>query len=134
MTEEPAFLGITSYLRYPDGDAAAEWLARVLGFGPVNPQRVKRDAAGRWLEGELAIGPTRIDISAGSEPGPDFGAGALLIVHVDDVDAQYERIRQAGEPIDPPKDESYGPRSCHIRDPWGYQWYFWQGDAVYPDV
>jgi uncharacterized glyoxalase superfamily protein PhnB len=133
MTDTTEFLGVTAYLRYPDGDAAAEWLTRVLGFGPVDPRRVKRDDSGRWQEGELVIGPTRIDISAGSPGQPDFGAGTLLIVAVSDVDAQYERIRQAGEPVEPPKDEVYGPRSCHITDPWGYRWYFWQGDAVYPE-
>jgi uncharacterized glyoxalase superfamily protein PhnB len=132
MSHQTQFLGVTAYLRYPDGDAAAAWLSRVLGFGPVDPRRVKRDSGGRWEEGELAIGQTRIDISGGSAAGPDFGAGALLIVAVTDVDAQYERIRAAGAEIDQPKDEPYGPRSCHVTDPWGYRWYFWQGDAVYP--
>jgi uncharacterized glyoxalase superfamily protein PhnB len=132
MNDQAQFLGVTAYLRYPDGDAAAEWLSRVLGFGPVDPRRVVRDGSGGWREGELTIGPTRIDIS-GSAVQPDFGAGALLIVAVSDVDAQYERIRAAGAEIDPPKDESYGPRTCHVTDPWGYQWYFWQGDAVYPE-
>ena len=132
MSDQTQFLGVTAYLRYPDGDAAAAWLSRVLGFGPVDPRRVKRDSGGRWEEGELAIGPTRIDISGGSAAEPDFGAGALLIVAVTDVDAQYERIRAAGTEIDQPKDESYGPRSCHVTDPWGYRWYFWQGGAVYP--
>lgn len=133
MTEETQFLGVTAYLRYPDGDAAADWLTRVLGFGPVDPRRVVRDSDGQWREGELVIGPTRIDISSGGSPAvPEFGAGALLIVAVTDVDAQYERIGQSGEQIDPPKNEMYGPRTCHITDPWGYQWYFWQGEAVYP--
>jgi uncharacterized glyoxalase superfamily protein PhnB len=133
MSEQLQFTGVTAYLRYPDGDAAAEWLTRVLGFGPADPRRVMRDTDGRWREGELAIGPTRIDISSGGSPSDsDFGARALHIVAVTDVDAQYERIRRAGAEIDPPKDESYGPRSCHVTDPWGYQWYFWQGEAVYP--
>jgi len=134
MSDATEFLGVTAYLRYPDGDAAADWLTRVLGFGPPDPRRVKRDGSGRWQEGELAIGPSRIDISAGSAPVPDFGAGALHIVAVSDVDGQYERIRLAGEEIEPPKDESYGPRSCHATDPWGYRWYFWQGEAVYPEA
>jgi uncharacterized glyoxalase superfamily protein PhnB len=59
-------------------------------------------------------------------------APALHVVAVSDVDAQYERIRQAGIEIDPPRDEAYGPRTCHVTDPWGYQWYFWQGSAIYP--
>jgi uncharacterized glyoxalase superfamily protein PhnB len=132
VSDATEFLGVTAYLRYPDGDAAAEWLSRVLGFGPVDPRRVKRDSDGRWQEGELVIGPTRIDISATGGAEPEFGAAALHIVAVRDVDAQYERIRQAGGELDPPKDEPYGPRSCNITDPWGYRWYFWQGDAVYP--
>jgi uncharacterized glyoxalase superfamily protein PhnB len=131
MTEQTQFLGVTAYLRYPDGDAAAEWLTRVLGFGPLDPARVKRDDSGRWQEGELAIGPTRIDISGGSSSPPEFGAGTLLIVAVADVDAQYERIRAAGESIDAPVDQPYGPRTCHVTDPWGYRWYFWEGAAVY---
>lgn len=119
------FTGATAYLYYPDGDAAAEWLTRVLGFGPA---RCVRDSAGRWAEGEVRIGPTRVDISAGRSAEPN---GQLLIVAVDHVDAQYERIKAAGADIDPPRDEPYGPRTCHITDPWGYQWYFWQGEARY---
>jgi uncharacterized glyoxalase superfamily protein PhnB len=129
MGDRTEFLGVSSYLHYPDGDAAADWLIRVLGFGPA---RSVRDSEGRWREGEIAIGPTRIDISAGQDPGPDNGGGALLIVSVADVDAQYRRIMAAGAELDPPKDESYGPRSCHITDPWGYRWYFWQGEAIFP--
>jgi len=133
MSDGTEFLGVTAYLRYPDGDAAAGWLSRVLGFGPVDPRRVKRDSDGRWQEGELRIGPTRIDISGTGGAEPEFGAASLHIVAVTDVDAQYQRIRQAGGELDPPKDEPYGPRSCHIIDPWGYRWYFWQGDAVFPE-
>ena len=128
MTQSPAFTSLSPYLRYPDGDAAAEWLTRVLGFGPA---RSKRAPDGTWAEGEIAIGPVRADISGGAPPA-GRGEGTLLIIGVSDVDAQYERIRAAGVQIDPPKDEAYGPRSCHVTDPWGYEWYFWQGEAVYP--
>jgi uncharacterized glyoxalase superfamily protein PhnB len=132
MAHESEFLGISAYLHYPDGDAAAQWLSGVLGFGLPDQRKVVRDADGRWQEGELAVGPTRIDISGGRAPDSGNGAGALHIVAVTDVDAQYERIRQTGIDIDPPRDEAYGPRTCHVTDPWGYQWYFWQGSAVYP--
>jgi uncharacterized glyoxalase superfamily protein PhnB len=131
MTVTPAFTGVSPYLHYPDGDAAAQWLTRVLGFGPA---RSVRGPDGSWAEGEVAIGPGRVDISGAAAPGPGSGAGAgaLLIVGVDDVDAQYRRIRAAGAQLDPPKDEAYGPRTCHVTDPWGYQWYFWQGHAFFP--
>ena len=129
MSETPTFLGLEPYLGYPDGDAAAAWLQRVLGFGPV---RVVRDD-GRWSEGEIAVGPARVQISGGSPMETATGVGALLIVSVDDVDRQYQRIRAAGVAVDPPRDEAYGPRTCHVTDPWGYRWYFWQGEARYPD-
>jgi uncharacterized glyoxalase superfamily protein PhnB len=122
MTE---FLSLTPYLRYPDDDAAFEWLHRVLGFGPA---RVKRDANGAWLEGSVGVGSIRIDINGGGLATSD---GVLLIIGVADVDAQYRRIRDTGVDIDPPRDETYGPRTCHVTDPWGYQWYFWQGEAKF---
>ena len=125
---EITFTSLTPYLTYPDGDAAAAWLQRVLGFGPA---KCMRDSAGAWQEGEIAIGNSRIDITGGREPSGDNGAGALLIVGVDDVDATCQRIRAAGVEIDEPRDEAYGPRTCHVTDPWGYRWYFWQGTAVY---
>jgi hypothetical protein len=76
MNETSKFLGISAYLHYPDGDAAAEWLSRVLGFGPPDQRKVVRDADGRWQEGELAAGPTRIDISGGRALDSGNGAGA----------------------------------------------------------
>jgi uncharacterized glyoxalase superfamily protein PhnB len=125
---EIAFTSLTPYLTYPDGDAAAEWLQRVLGFGPV---KCMRDGSGVWQEGEVAVGDSRIDITGGREPGGGNGGGGLLIIGVDDVDAMSRRIRASGVEIDEPRDEEYGPRTCHVTDPWGYRWYFWQGDAVY---
>ncbi len=128
MTNTVEFLSVSPYLYYPDGDAAAEWLQRVLGFGPA--QRVT-GADGRWAEGSVAIGPCRIDINGGQDPARVEGRGTLLIVGVTDVDAQYRRIKAAGVELDPPRDEAYGPWTCHVDDPWGYHWYFWQGDAQF---
>jgi PhnB protein len=128
VTRPLAFASLTPYLRCPDGDAAAGWLCRVLGFGPA---RSVRTADGTWSEGEIAIGPVRADISSGAPPS-GRGEGTLLIIRVSDVDARYERIRAAGAQIDPPTDEAYGPRSCHVTDPWGCEWYIWPGDASYP--
>jgi uncharacterized glyoxalase superfamily protein PhnB len=132
MTQIPEFTTVSPYLFYPDGDAAAAWLIRVLGFGPA---RSVRGPGGGWAEGEVAIGPAaRVDISGApaAAAAAGRGRGALLIVGVTDVDAQYRRIRAAGAELDPPRDEPYGPRTCHVTDPWGYQWYFWQGHATFP--
>jgi uncharacterized glyoxalase superfamily protein PhnB len=47
------------------------------------------------------------------------------------MDAMHRRIRAAGDAVDEPRDEDYGPRTCHATDPWGDRWYFWQGTAAY---
>ena len=101
---EISFTGVTPYLYYPDGDAAAAWLLRVFGFGPA---RSMRGADGRWAEGEVAIGDGRIDISGGRD-----GNGQLLIVSVDDVDALHARIVGAGVAADDP--EGRGVRSADL--------------------
>lgn len=117
------FTKITPYLRYPDGDAAAEWLTRVFGFGPA---RCVRDEHGAWREGDLAVGPTMIAISGGGPP-----ASAYLIVTVPDVDAQHRKIIEAGVDVAEPQDKPYGPRTLAVTDPWGTTWDFWQGDAEF---
>jgi uncharacterized glyoxalase superfamily protein PhnB len=121
-------LGVSPYLGYPDGDAAAEWLQKVLGFGPAEAYR---NDDGSWFEGELQAGSSRVHIGGGSPMEPGTGAGALIIVHVADVDASHQRIVDAGVDVDPPQDQPYGPRTCHVTDPWGYRWYLWQGEARY---
>ena len=120
------FLSVTPYLRYRDGDAAVEWLARVFGFGPT---RAARDEHGRWYEGHIAAGDAQIAIGGGG--GEDVGGGsAYLIVGVRDADAMYRRIRAAGVEAGEPEDKPYGPRSVSVTDPWGNTWDFWQGEAV----
>lgn len=126
MSNHDTFLTVTPYLRYPDGDAAAEWLSRVFGFGPT---RVARDADGRWYEGDIAAGPIQNAISGGA---PDNAAGgAYLIIGVRDADALYRRIRAAGVDVAEPEDKPYGPRSVAVTDPWGNTWDFWQGEAEF---
>ena len=114
---------VSPYLAYPDGDSAVEWLVRVFGFGPA---RSARDDEGRWYEGELVAGSSRIYIS-----GTPQGMSSAVIVAVDDVDALHAHITAAGVAAEPPRDEHYGPRTMGVQDPWGCQWYFWQGEATY---
>lgn len=121
-----AFLGVSPYLYYADGAAALDWMESVFGFGPS-----KRDLNddGTVSEAEIVVGSGKVHICGRA---PDDGHRELLIVSVDDVDALYERVSQSLEdPVDPPKDTGYGPRALVVDDPWGYHWYFWQGDAQY---
>lgn len=118
------FLSVTPYLRYPDGDAATEWLTRVLGFGPA---RTSRDAEGRWYEGDITVGAAQVAIGGGASQA----SGGYLIIGVPDADAVYGRIRAAGVEVDEPQDKPYGPRTVSVTDPWGVTWDFWQGEAEY---
>jgi len=122
---------VTPYLYYADAGAALDWLERVFGWGP---QHRMTDASGAVREASIEVGPGhRIDI-CGRESGPNEGGGALLIVAVSDVDALHERIAAAGVEVSDPNDEAYGPRQIHCTDAGGYRWYFWQGQARYPEV
>ncbi len=134
MDEAPTvkFLGLTPYLYYEDAAAALEWLARVFGFR----EEVRYlDEEGRVAEAEMVATDVRLMIG-GRGPRDGEGAGQLLIVHVDDVDALYTRVTAAGAQATPPEDKPYGPRVTAVTDPWGYQWSFWQQvrhDVELPD-
>lgn len=121
--------GVSPYLRYAEPDAALDWMERVLGFTDTVRWR---DESGRTYEADIYAGHTKIGVS-GSGTTSDDGRNALFIVHVDDVDAHYERVCAAADTdMEAPKDQPYGPRTFTVVDPWGYQWNFWQGDATPP--
>jgi uncharacterized glyoxalase superfamily protein PhnB len=121
------YLSLTPYLYYEDPVAAMDWMERVLGFGP---RQVVKEPDGRVSEAEIAVGPARVML-CGRAPAEGEGAGATLVVGVEDVDRLWASVSAAGVGGTAPRDEPYGPRSMHLTDPWGYEWYFWQGDAVY---
>ncbi|HEX6423231.1 MAG TPA: VOC family protein, partial [Acidimicrobiales bacterium] len=122
-TERDATLvGLTPYLYYADAGTALDWLSRVFGF----EETVRYvDADGVVHESEMRVGTSTVQL-CGRTPGPDEGTGLLVIVHVDDVEAQHARVTAAGVAADPPEQQPYGPRTFHVTDPWGYRWYFWQ--------
>lgn len=124
-----AIIGITPYLYYEDADAALTWLEEVLGF--TDPVRW-RDESGTVIEADINAGPAMISIGGGKTP--EHLDDALLIVNVDDVDAEHDRVAHATDiHVDPPVDQPYGPRTFTVRDPWGYAWTFWQGHATPPE-
>lgn len=121
-----AFLGVSPYLYYADGAAALDWMERVFGFGPSKRDLNDDDTV---AEAEIIVGPSQVHVCGRA---PDGDHRELVIVGVDDVDALYERVSaELDDPLDPPKDSGYGPRVLAVDDPWGYHWYFWQGEAQY---
>ena len=117
--------GVSPYLFYADAGAALDWLARVFGF--VEEVRYVDDG-GAVRESEMRIGATTIQL-CGHEPEAGRGEGLLLIVHVDDVDAQHARIVAAGVDAPAPVQKPYGARTFTVTDPWGYHWDFWQASG-----
>lgn len=120
---------VTPYLFYEDAGAALDWLARVFGFRET-ARYVDADDVVR--ESEMQVGGTTIQL-CGHAPGEGHGQGLLLIVHVDDVDAMHARVVAAGIEAAAPDQQSYGPRTFGVTDPWGYQWSFWQQVHAYEE-
>ena len=57
----------------------------------------------------------------------DKGRGMYVYIHVDDVDAKYTELKQAGiEPYSKPRDWDWGNREFIVKDPDGYKLCFWQ--------
>ena len=115
--------GVTPYLYYADAGAALDWLARVFGFRETARYV---DDEGVVHESEMQVGGTTIQLSGGHDPAVGHGEGLLLIVHVDDVDAQHAHVVAAGVEAPAPEQKPYGPRTFTVTDPWGYHWDFWQ--------
>jgi uncharacterized glyoxalase superfamily protein PhnB len=101
-------------LPYDDVNAAAEWLCQAFGF----KQR-------------LRIGNHRCQLSFGEgsviaierkEPGM-----SSVLVHVDNVDTHFERVKQLGARIiNPPTDYPFGERQYTVEDIGGHRWTFSQ--------
>jgi uncharacterized glyoxalase superfamily protein PhnB len=119
---------ITPYLLCEDVGGALDWLARAFGFrerlrftgpdGAISHAEMEHDG------GEIMLG----------WPGPDYRnpkrlghVTQLVHVYVDDVDAHFERAREAGaEIVAEPKDQEYGDRRYDAKDPEGHLWSFAQ--------
>ncbi len=65
------------------------------------------------------VGPTFLNLQLVDTVETGWGR---FIVHVDDVDAMYDRARAAGlAPSMPPSDAPWGERYFHISDPDGHE-------------
>ena len=119
---------VNPYLLYEDCDAALDFLARAFGFeevlrytgegGYVNHAEMKVGAEGRIFMGDPGDhykSPKRL----GQET-----VGIYVYVD-DDVDARFERAREAGATIkEEPTDQEYGERRFTAEDLEGQVWFF----------
>jgi len=111
---------------YRDPDAAMGWLQHAFGF---ERHEDVRDEEGNVVHAELALGGAVVMLSAaaaGREPFRSLAAGGSLVYcAVEDIDALYERAREAGAEIALElTDTDYGSRDFTARDPEGNLWAF----------
>ena len=108
-----------------DYDEAIDWYGRVLGFRLV----ADRDMGGgkRWVE-IAADGGGALLLAKAKKPeeqaaiGNQFGGRVGLFLHVEDFDATYRRLVDAGAQFDDqPRDEPYG-KVVVFRDLYGNRW------------
>lgn len=125
MTSEAVeFQGVTPNLMYEDLDVAIDWLTSVCGFRE-RARYVDEDGVAR--QAELYAGENEIWISGHGEglwERQARGPEVYIVVWVDDVDAQWRRVRAAGHDAPDPVDRSFGVRNFYVTDPGGYHWGF----------
>lgn len=119
------FQDVIPVLPYRDIRAAHDYLVRVLGFASGG---VVEDGDGRVVHAEVKAGDRRFwlhEASGGLVPPIDGGCrSGGIVVHVDDVDAHFQRAsREGAEILRPPTDEDYGQREYGLRDCEGHDWY-----------
>lgn len=130
-------------IAYEDGPAAMEWLARAFGFIEI-VRMVEPD--GRLSHGEMGTGGESFGLIMLATPTPDYQspkhhreaceAAAKwskvpyiidgVLVYVEDVDAHFERAREAGATI-LSEVETGGPgKRYRAEDLEGHRWMFMQ--------
>jgi PhnB protein len=117
---------ITVHLVVRGADRAANWYAQALGAEERGRVPVPD---GRFMQIELRFGDSTVMIA---DEFPEMGVVSPLTVggvystlsiHTDDVEALWERARQAGaEVLQPLQDMFWGDRHGEIIDPFGHKW------------
>ncbi|MGI8570285.1 MAG: VOC family protein [Methylocella sp.] len=122
------FQRIIPLLVYEDIPAAHDFLVEAFGFEAGG---VERNADGHAVHAEVHAGDSTIwlhrvtSAHKTASPRATDVTDAGLVVHVDDVDAHYERAKAAGAQIESaPEGRPYGQREYGARDPEGHRWWF----------
>ena len=129
MTQNPpaGYPRISPYLYYQDAAAAIGWLTRAFGFR----ERMRMPGEhGRVMHAELELDGGVVMLA--TPPRDDYrnpdglgGNTSSVYTYVDDVDAHFERAREAGaEILQAPETMPYGDRHYGAKDPEGHEWWF----------
>lgn len=118
--------------RYKDAPEVIEWLEKAFGFERHFVVPGEDDTI---AHAQLKLGSGLIMLgSAPKMPDPENPWSSEkqgIYVRVDDLDAHYERARDAGADIVMPlRDTEYGSREYTARDPEGNMWSFGTYDPL----
>jgi uncharacterized glyoxalase superfamily protein PhnB len=112
-------------LVYEDVNKAVEWLCGCCGF--TERVRVQR-ADGRVMHAQLEFAGGAVMLgSAGAEYKPPQSTEVShgVLVHVDDVNGHFERVRASGvDIVREPADMPFGERQYTVEDSGGHRWTF----------
>jgi uncharacterized glyoxalase superfamily protein PhnB len=129
-SKSPIDTRVIPYIFYRDVPAALAWLTRAFGF-----QEELRHPTPNGMHAQMALDGQCIMMGQGSkewqmQSAKDIGSATQgVFVYLADVDAHYERAKNAGaEIVHPPRDESYG-RTYTARDLDGHPWFFTRAPA-----
>lgn len=121
---------IVPFLRYDDAPSAIEWLVEAFGF---ERQLVVPAPDGSIAHAQLRFGSGIVMLGSTQEDGPlpldrpphVTGTSQGIYVHVEAIDAHYDRARaQGADIVIEIADQDYGSREYTARDPEGYLWSF----------
>ncbi len=121
---------VVPILVYEDVGKAIDWLCDAFGFR----ERLRAGAPGGSVShAQLDIGEGTVMLGRqGAEfrpPRPDE-VSQYVVVHVEDVDKHFERVRPRGARIlKSPADTPFGERQYTVEDPGGHRWTFSQSIA-----
>jgi uncharacterized glyoxalase superfamily protein PhnB len=109
------------YFSYADAAASLDWLERAFGFEKV---AVYEGHDGKVMHAEMRYGDAVLMMGTGEPPCAGSGTHGVYVVVVD-VDAHFERARDAGaEIVYGPEDTDFGTRRYRCLDVEGYEWSF----------
>ena len=80
----------------------------------------EKDVAG------FAFGNAYLVIHATDKQAQPTGPTLYVEVQVDDVNAEYERLKGLGVEVSEPCDQHWGERNFSFRDPDGHMWFYGQ--------
>ena len=135
--------GVIPMISYEDGEAAMDWLVEAFGFQEIS-RLIGPD--GRLSHGEMETGAGTIMLAS---PTPHYESPGRhrqtceaaarwldvpwiidgVLVYVQDVDAHYERAKEAGAVILSEPKSDFPNRRYGVEDLEGHRWMFLEREA-----